>query len=105
MLESQFAYLVDAVGKMHAQRLGRIEVRQEAQRAYNQRIQRRLRGTVWNAGHCASWYLDANGENPIMWPDFTFRFRWLTRTLELGAYHTLPAKKLTAAGAQPSISR
>ena len=45
-----------------------------------------LDGTVWNAGGCSSWYLDANGRNSAMWPTFTFRFRNKTpnvRHLEL----------------------
>jgi hypothetical protein len=46
-------------------------------------VQRRLERTVWNAGRCASWYLGENGGNPIMWSDFTFRFRWLARRFEL----------------------
>jgi cation diffusion facilitator CzcD-associated flavoprotein CzcO len=102
MLESQFAYLLDAMRKMHAHRLGRVEVRPNAQHAYNRDIQRRLKGTVWNAGRCASWYLDANGDNPVMWPDFTFRFRWLTRKFQLEAYDTRPARQLAAAGAHPA---
>jgi cation diffusion facilitator CzcD-associated flavoprotein CzcO len=36
-----------------------------------------------NTGRCASWYLDANGGNPIMWPDFTFRFRRLAARFDL----------------------
>ena len=35
---------------------------------------------MWLAGGCASWYLDKHGHNTTLWPDFTFRFRKLTRT-------------------------
>lgn len=73
MLESQLRYVLAALNTgAH-----RVEVRAEAQRAYNEDVQRRLAGTVWNTGRCASWYLDARGENPIMWPGFTLRFRRL----------------------------
>ena len=34
----------------------------------------RMQGTVWLEGGCASWYLDANGLNTSLWPDFAFRF-------------------------------
>jgi len=83
MLESQFRYLAGALRAMHELDLGRVEVREDVERRYNERVQRRLRNTVWNAGRCASWYLDERGENPIMWSDFTFRFRALARRFRL----------------------
>jgi hypothetical protein len=63
-----------------------VEVRPDAQRAFNDDVQRRMRGTVWNAGGCASWYLDARGRNTTLWPDFTWRFGQLTRRFDAGAY-------------------
>ncbi len=90
MLESQFEYLVRAMRAMRERNLGRIEVREEVQRSFNEQVQRRLANTVWNAGRCASWYLDADGENPIMWSDFTFRFRWLAKRFDLAHHHVAP---------------
>ena len=49
-------------------------MRPEAEAAYNAEVQRRMRGTVWNSG-CTSWYQDAKGNNPTLWPDWTWRFR------------------------------
>jgi cation diffusion facilitator CzcD-associated flavoprotein CzcO len=77
MLESQFRYLVAALRAARTRGADRVEVRRDVQDAYNADLQRRLKTTVWNAGRCASWYLDADGENPIMWSDFTLRFRRL----------------------------
>ena len=37
-------------------------------------------------GGCTSWYLDDHGRNPILWPDFTTRFRRLTRRFDPAAY-------------------
>jgi hypothetical protein len=45
-----------------------------------------LNGTVWNTGGCSSWYLDANGRNATIWPDFTFRFWQQTRRFDAPAY-------------------
>jgi hypothetical protein len=61
----------------HARRLGAsaVEPRAEAQAAYVAEIEKRMEGTVWVAGGCASWYLDATGRNSTIWPDFTWRFR------------------------------
>jgi cation diffusion facilitator CzcD-associated flavoprotein CzcO len=75
MLESQFRYLLNALRAMRDHRLSRLEVRREVQSAFNEAVQDGLEGSVWNAGRCASWYLDKNGENPIMWSGFTFQFR------------------------------
>ena len=83
MLESQFRYVLGALRAARERGLRRIEVREDVQRAYNEDVQRRLQGTVWNTGRCASWYLDADGENPIMWPGFTFSFRRAASRFEL----------------------
>ena len=52
---------------------------------------REVGGTVWLAGGCASWYLDKHGHNTTLWPDFTFRFRKLTRQLDRENYVGVPA--------------
>ena len=97
MIESQFRYVLGALRAARSGGLGRIEVRPEVQRAYNEDIQRRLKRTVWNTGRCASWYLDDDGENPIMWPDFTFRFRRLANGFDLDEhkYEAIERKRET----------
>jgi cation diffusion facilitator CzcD-associated flavoprotein CzcO len=92
MLESQLRYVMSALRAVRERGIERIEVRREVQRAYNADLQRRLKGTVWNAGRCASWYLDADGENPIMWSDFTFRFRRLASRFDLDEHTWAPAE-------------
>ena len=75
MIESQIAYVIDALRAMRARGADVVEVRPEvAGSATTREIQRRMQGTVWNTG-CASWYLDAQGRNPTLWPDWTWRFR------------------------------
>ena len=70
----------------------RVEVRHAAQAAYNDDLQSRMGGTVWNSGGCSSWYIDANGKNTTIWPDFTWRFRQQMRQFDLPAYElTTPA--------------
>jgi hypothetical protein len=46
--------------------------------------------TVWNSGGCASWYIDANGKNTTVWPDFTFNFWRQTREFDAAAYELTP---------------
>jgi cation diffusion facilitator CzcD-associated flavoprotein CzcO len=86
MLEAQLAYVMDALATLDARGADRIEVRRETQDAYNARLQRRLEGTVWNSGGCASWYLDANGRNSTIWPDFTWRFWRESRRFDAASY-------------------
>ena len=86
MLESQIHYVMEALRVMHARGVGAIEVRGEVQDAWNDEVQRRLQRTVWDTGGCASWYLDRNGRDSVMWPDFTFRFRRRVREFDASDY-------------------
>jgi hypothetical protein len=85
MIESQLRYVMDALRVMDERQIATFEVRPEAMAAYNRQIQAKMAGTVWMSG-CASWYLDAHGNNTTIWPDFTFRFRHHTRRFDEGAY-------------------
>jgi cation diffusion facilitator CzcD-associated flavoprotein CzcO len=86
MVEAQIAYVMDAVRAMHAGGLQTVDVRPEVQEEFNRDVQGQLRRTVWNAGGCASWYIDANGRNSTLWPDFTWRYRQRTARFDLSDY-------------------
>ena len=86
MIESQCNYVLDALRLMEAEGAAELDVRPEAQAAYNARLQERMRGTVWTSGGCASWYLDARGRNTTLWPTFTWPFRERTRRLDPAQY-------------------
>ncbi|MGZ4270314.1 MAG: flavin-containing monooxygenase [Solirubrobacteraceae bacterium] len=92
MIEAQITYVLDALRTMRARNIGRLEVRPEAQAAYNEAIQKKLEGSVWNTGGCSSWYLDANGRNTTIWPDFTWRFWKRTREFDPAPYVLTPAR-------------
>jgi cation diffusion facilitator CzcD-associated flavoprotein CzcO len=91
MLESQFAYALDALHTLRLRGAAEFEVRPQAQDAYNVELQERLATSVWNTGGCGSWYLDRNGRNSIMWPGFTFEYRRRTRRFDAEAYRLAPA--------------
>jgi cation diffusion facilitator CzcD-associated flavoprotein CzcO len=75
MLESQIRYVMEALRAMRERDVAALEVRPDVQAAWNDQLQERLAGSVWDTGGCSSWYLDSNGRNSVMWPDFTFKFR------------------------------
>ena len=105
MIEAQIRYVRGAL--IHARRheVDRIEVRPEAQAAYDRMVQRKMRKTVWVTGGCKSWYLDAEGRNVTLWPDFTWIYAWQTRRFDPSNYDL--ARSLTSGtGAEyPATSR
>ena len=92
MIESQLNYLASALRTMRERGVATFEVRPEVQRAYNERLQRRMQRTIWQTGGCASWYLDKHGNNTTLWPSFTFVFRQITRRFDAEAYHLTAAE-------------
>jgi hypothetical protein len=86
MIEAQIAYVADALRSMRARGATTLEVRRDAQEVYDAEIQRRLQGTVWNTGGCASWYLDEHGRNSTIWPGFTWPFKRRTLRFDAEAY-------------------
>lgn len=95
MIETQVRYIVDAMKQMRRLDIAAIEPKPDVQRAYNEKLQRLLQGTVWNAGGCASWYLDDAGRNTTLWPTFTFSFRRELMRCDLNDYVTHPATTRT----------
>lgn len=97
MIESQIAYVLDALALLASRRAATIEVTQEAQDAFSAEVDERTDGSVWVAGGCQSWYLDRTGRNSVLWPGPTFEFRRRTRALDPACY------RLTAAVSDASL--
>ena len=91
MIEAQIAHVLGALDEMRRRGAAAIEPRPEAQAAWLAYVERKMRGTVWVAGHCASWYLDATGRNSTLWPDFTWRFRRRVARFRPAEYEMRPA--------------
>ncbi|MFF3466059.1 flavin-containing monooxygenase [Streptomyces sp. NPDC002619] len=92
MIESQLNYMADYVRQLGV--LGgrsALDARPGAVRAWNDKVQERMKRTVWNTGGCTSWYLDANGRNTTVWPGTTTEFRRATRRVDLAEYEVLRA--------------
>ena len=89
MIESQTAYVVDAIKQIQQKGWLAVDVNEEAQAAYNRELQKKGGPSVWKSG-CKSWYLGKNGKNTAIWPDFTFRFRKETERFDAGNYRVEP---------------
>ncbi|MDX5299424.1 MAG: NAD(P)/FAD-dependent oxidoreductase, partial [Gammaproteobacteria bacterium] len=87
MIESQIAYVLDALAHMRKHQWRSVDVRPDVQRDYNRKIQHQLQDTVWTGGGCQSWYINANGKNTTLWPGFTWQFRQRTQAFDAKAYH------------------
>ncbi|MEV2278035.1 NAD(P)/FAD-dependent oxidoreductase [Nocardiopsis sp. NPDC049922] len=79
MIEAQIRYTMRALTYACRNRVDRLAVRPEAQRAYNRMVARAMEGTVWVSGGCDSWYLNEEGRNTTLWPSFTWSYALRTR--------------------------
>ena len=89
MIETQIQHVLSCLRLIARDKADAIEVSEDAQRRYNDALQRRLRRAVWSQGGCRSWYLDADGVNRTLWPGFTFEYWARTRRARPGDYATL----------------
>ncbi|MFF2062006.1 flavin-containing monooxygenase [Streptomyces sp. NPDC058200] len=110
MIESQLNYMADYVRQLDA--LGgraALGARPSAVRAWNHRVQERMKRTVWNTGGCTSWYLDDNGRNTTIWPGTTTEFRRATREVDLSEYEVIraagPEQTTAAAGPEQTTEK
>jgi hypothetical protein len=86
MIEAMVGHAMQCILAMREHGAKSVEVRADAQRAFNEKLQARLSRTIWASG-CGSWYLSKDGKNTTLWPGFTFGFRLATRRLRTAHYH------------------
>ena len=79
MIESQTRFVLDALRVLDEAGATALDTRRDRQDAFNAALQRRLAGSVWTTGGCASWYLDGSGRNRTLWPGYTWDYRRRTR--------------------------
>ena len=86
MLESQTAYIVDAMRVMRQRGARTVEVRPDAQDAFVAEAEARSVDTVWLQGGCRSYYQTPDGRNAGLWPTWSFEFRRRTRRFDADAF-------------------
>ena len=96
MIEAQVAQVMLVLRELRRRRAPSIEPSATAQARFVAEVERRMRGTVWVAGHCRSWYLDRTGRNSSLWPDFTWRFRRRLARLVSGDYVSVSSRAADA---------
>ena len=89
MIEAQIEHIMNAIRYMDRYGVAGIEPRPEVQTAFIADVDRRMQGTVWTAGGCQSWYLDATGRNATLWPGSTLQFRRRAARFTPRDYQTL----------------
>ena len=90
MLESQIRYVLDGIEALGRDGGGALEVRPEVQRRFNDELQRRLAGSVWQGG-CTSWYVNETGRVTNNWPGMTLEYRRRTRRFDPADYRAVRA--------------
>jgi cation diffusion facilitator CzcD-associated flavoprotein CzcO len=90
MIESQVRYALACLKWLWAG-AGTVEVKAEVQDAFNKDLHEKMKRTVWMTG-CKSWYLNANGTNSTLWPDFTVTYWWKTRGARKRDFDLAPAR-------------
>jgi cation diffusion facilitator CzcD-associated flavoprotein CzcO len=91
IIESQLSYIVDYVKALGRGGTAALDADGAAQQRWCAEVERRMGPTVWHTGGCRSWYLNAAGRNPTLWPASTLRFRRLTRRIDEREYVRRPA--------------
>lgn len=86
MIESQVNFVMQCLDQMKQNRRASVEVRADAEQAFNDKLRKQQKGTVWTSGGCKSWYLDENGQNTTLWPGFTWQYWLKTRSVDFADF-------------------
>jgi cation diffusion facilitator CzcD-associated flavoprotein CzcO len=84
-VQGQIDYAVAGVRAVLDGNLRYLDVRDDVQKQYNQRLQKRLKHTTWMTG-CSSWYLTKDGFNASMYPGFATQYLRQMKNFRLADY-------------------
>jgi cation diffusion facilitator CzcD-associated flavoprotein CzcO len=93
MIESQLRYVMDALRRMDRARIAVVDAKARVADAFNERLQERMRRTVWSTGGCTSWYQTRTGLITTLWPGTTLEYRLRTRRFRLADYERMGASR------------
>ncbi len=87
-LESQAAYIRQALALVRDRGAAAIEVRPDVEAASDRAVQERFRGTAWT--RCDSWYRDEAGRIVANWPGYMREYEERTRVLDPADFELVP---------------
>ena len=96
MIESQIAYIVDALRTLRDNEIERVEVRTSVQERFLDEMRRRSRDTVWLGGGCDSYYTTDKGDNAGLYPNWSFEYRRRVAAFDPDSYRLTPHEQRTA---------
>jgi cation diffusion facilitator CzcD-associated flavoprotein CzcO len=85
MIEAQVGYILECLHELSRSGRAFLDVRPEAQEAFNEEVQSALAGTVW-ATSCGSWYKTASGKITNNWKGYTLEYWWRMRRPDWSAF-------------------
>ena len=86
MIESQIAYIVDALQVLRSRGARRVELRPQVQEAFVTEMRERSASTVWLTGGCSSYYTTDSGGNAGLYPHWSFEYRSRTKKFDVESY-------------------
>jgi cation diffusion facilitator CzcD-associated flavoprotein CzcO len=87
-LETQAAYLRQAIQQLAQRGGGAIEVRADVESASDREVQQRFAGTAWT--QCDSWYRDERGRIVANWPGYMREYAERAARLDTGDFEFAP---------------
>ncbi len=94
-LETQAAYLRQAIEQLGARGVAAIEVRAETEAGSDHAVQHRFAGTAWT--ECDSWYRDAEGRIVANWPGYMREYAEAAARLDASEFEFAPLPERAAA--------
>ncbi|OTG93353.1 flavin-containing monooxygenase [Acinetobacter sp. ANC 3832] len=88
MIESQVNYILQLIQLVNKTQTQAIVVREDVQNQFNDAVQKKMQGTVWQSG-CVSWYQQDGGKNFALWPTYTWKYWLETRKINPSDYQLL----------------
>lgn len=99
MIEAQIAYVRQALAYRRQHGFAALEPTPAAQAEFVAHVDRDTEGSVWTAGGCLSWYIDATGRNSTLWPGSVRAYQRRVATFDPRDYaRELPHPETAAAG-------
>ncbi len=99
MIEAQVNYIMQCLGWLDRGELPSVEVKPEAQTAFNASLHERFERSVWRSGTvvgnrgkivppCGSWYRHASGRNHVLWPGTSASYLAAVRRADIAAFRS-----------------